>query len=106
MKRKTRGEKEGKTKAMATPGGDARELDLACKEWILREVDEDPSSGMPTRFHHWLVERLKQPLTPTQSQTKFLAVCKEVNVHARAADEGFTFVQGERPDPQPRYEGD
>lgn len=69
------------------------DLEHECKEWILGEVAHDPSSGMPTRIHHWLVDRLRQPLTYTQTQQKFLDGCKVVGVKAIPSDDGFTWVK-------------
>lgn len=64
-----------------------------CRQWLMREVRRDRSSSLPTRFHRWLVDRLKQPLTYTQTQTRFLELSTRLGIKAIVVDDTFIFVR-------------
>lgn len=69
------------------------ELKGECRRWLAHEVTSATDSGLPTRFHHWLVERLRQPLTYTETQLCFLEFCKEMGVRCVVRNEKFFFVR-------------
>jgi hypothetical protein len=72
------------------------DFDAECLEWLMRARDRNNDSGLPTRFHHWVVDRARQPLTYTETQQLFLRCCQTLGIHAIVQDDRFVFVTDSR----------
>ena len=67
--------------------------DAECQAWIYAQLDAgNNDSGLATRFHYWLTDRLQLSLSFTETQTQFVALCQQLHVRCSPTDEGFAYM--------------